>query len=95
MSSEEVVKEFLEYRKTRRKDYLKNCDGIERASAECLCNIFENWMPFLTVDEEAVIILKCFKNMKVYQIAMEISFSERQINRILKSAKKKINKVLP
>lgn len=95
MSSEEVVKEFLKYRQNKREDYFKNCDGIEKASAQGLCNVFESWMPFLAVDEEAVIILKYFKNMKVYQIAMELCFSERQIMRILKSAKKKINKVLP
>ena len=91
MSSEEVVKEFLEYRKTQRKDYLRNCNGIEKVSVECLCNAFEEWLPYLTIDEEAVIILKYFKQMKVYKIAMEINFSERQISRLIKSANKKIN----
>ena len=78
MSSEEVVREFLEYRKKSK-----------------LTDLFESWLPYLTVNEEAVIILYYFKDKKIYQIAMEINYSETQVKRILKSAKKKIKKLLP
>lgn len=78
MSSEEVVREFLEYRKKSK-----------------LTDLFESWLPYLTVNEEAVIILYYFKDKKIYQIAMEINYSETQVKRILKSARKKIKKLLP
>ena len=78
MSSEEIVREFLEYRKKSK-----------------LTDLFESWLPYLTVNEEAVIILYYFKDKKIYQIAMEINYSETQVKRILKSARKKIKKLLP
>lgn len=95
MSSEEVVKEFLESRDTKRKEYCKNSVPIQKASINYITNLFEQWLPYLTVNEEAVIILYYFKNKKIYQVAMEINYSETQIKRILKSARRKINKLLP
>lgn len=70
-------------------------DKIQEIVANFLSVKFEDWKPYLTENEQAVFILHYFKGKKLYQIAMEINYSERQIFRILKSARKKINKLLP
>lgn len=70
-------------------------DKLEQIVANFLSSKFEEWKPYLNTDEQAVFILYYFKGYKTFQIAMEINYSERQIFRILKSARKKINKLLP
>lgn len=70
-------------------------DKLEQIVANFLSSKFEEWKPYLNTDEQAVFILYYFKGYKTFQIAMEINYSERQIFRILKSARRKINKLLP
>jgi RNA polymerase sigma factor (sigma-70 family) len=70
-------------------------DKLEQIVANFLSSKFDEWKPYLNTDEQAVFILYYFKGYKTFQIAMEINYSERQIFRILKSARKKINKLLP
>ena len=70
-------------------------DKIEQIVANFLSVRFEDWKPYLTQNEQAVFILHYFKGKKIYQIAMEINYSEVQVKRILKSARKKIYKLLP
>ena len=70
-------------------------EKLEQIVANFLSSKFDEWKPYLNTDEQAVFILYYFKGYKTFQIAMEINYSERQIFRILKSARKKINKLLP
>ena len=70
-------------------------EKLEQIVANFLSSKFDEWKPYLNTDEQAVFILYYFKGYKIFQIAMEINYSERQIFRILKSARKKINKLLP
>lgn len=70
-------------------------DKIEQIVANFLSSKFDEWKPYLTETEQAVFILYYFKGYKIFQIAMEINYSEIQVKRILKSARKKINKLLP
>lgn len=70
-------------------------DKIDKIIADFLSVKFEEWKPYLNKNEQAVFILYYFKGYKIFQIAMEINYSEIQIKRILKSARKKINKLLP
>jgi RNA polymerase sigma factor (sigma-70 family) len=70
-------------------------DKIKQIIADFLSIKFEDWKPYLTETEQAVFILFYFKGKKDYQIAMELNYSDRQIRRILKSARKKIYRLLP
>lgn len=70
-------------------------DKIQEIVANFLSVKFEDWKPYLNKNEQAVFILHYFKGKKIYQIAMEINYSEVQVKRILKSARKKIYKLLP
>lgn len=70
-------------------------DKIQEIVANFLSVKFEDWKPYLTENEQAVFILHYFKGKKIYQIAMEINYSEVQVKRILKSARKKIYRLLP
>lgn len=70
-------------------------DKIDKIIADFLSVKFEEWKPYLNKNEQAVFILYYFKCYKIFQIAMEINYSEIQVKRILKSARKKINKLLP
>ena len=70
-------------------------DKIDKIVGEFLSSRFEDWKPYLNENEQAVFILHYFKGKKIEQICVEINFSERQVYRILKSARKKIYKLLP
>jgi RNA polymerase sigma factor (sigma-70 family) len=70
-------------------------DKLEKIVANFLSSKFDEWKPYLNTNEQAVFILYYFKGYKIFQIAMEINYSEIQVKRILKSARKKINKLLP
>lgn len=70
-------------------------DKIQEIVADFLSVKFEDWKPYLSENEQAVFILHYFKGKKIYQIAMEINYSEVQVKRILKSARKKIYRLLP
>ena len=70
-------------------------DKIQEIVANFLSVKFEDWKPYLTETEQAVFILHYFKGKKIYQIAMEINYSDVQVKRILKKARNKIYKLLP
>lgn len=56
---------------------------------------FQYWKEFLNPNEIAVFALYYFEDMDILQISLHLSYSESQIKRILKSARKKIYKRLP
>lgn len=56
---------------------------------------FKEWQSFLTKEEQVVIILKQFYKYDINKICNEILYSESNVKRFLKSAKKKIKKILP
>ena len=70
-------------------------DKLEQIIANFLSSKFDEWKPYLNTNEQAVFILYYFKGYKIFQIAMEINYSERNVKRLLNSARKKINKLLP
>ena len=70
-------------------------DKLEKVIARNLSILFQEWKPYLDTNEQAVFSLRYFEGKKIFEIAMEINYSERQVKRILKSARKKINKLLP
>ena len=53
------------------------------------------WKALLTEIEQQVFYLYYFEGNKIFQIAMKVNYSDRQVKRFLKSAKKKIYKTLP
>lgn len=68
---------------------------LDKLIADLLSPKFEEWKPYLTKEEQAVFGLVYFKDYSIIQVANEIHYSDRQTKRILKSARKKINKLLP
>lgn len=70
-------------------------DKLDKVIADLLSPRFEDWKPFLTKEEQAVFILTYFKGYTAIKVAMEINYSDRQVRRLLKSARKKINRHLP
>ena len=70
-------------------------DKIDKIVAEFLSTRFDDWKPYLTKEEQAVFILKEFKDYSDILIGYEIGYSDRQVRRIYKSARKKINKLIP
>ena len=71
-------------------------DKLDKIIANVLSERFNNdWKQYLTKEEQVVFILKYFKGLSTLQISFEIPYSQRQIQRILKRARKKINKTLP
>lgn len=70
-------------------------DKLDKLIAGLLSPKFEEWKPYLTKEEQAVFGLTYFKDLSQIQISMELNYSDRQVRRILKSARKKINKLLP
>lgn len=70
-------------------------DKLEKIVADFLSNKFNEWKPYLNTNEQAVFILYYFKGYTITKISLEINYSDSQVKRILKSARKKINKLLP
>lgn len=70
-------------------------EKLDKLIADLLSPKFEEWKQYLTKEEQAVFGLTYFKDYSQIKIALEINYSERQVRRILKSAKRKINKLLP
>lgn len=56
---------------------------------------FEFWKQYLSPTEISVFTLYYFDNFPIYRIAQTTNYSEVQTKRILKSARKKIYKLLP
>lgn len=70
-------------------------DKIDKIIAEFLSQRFDDWKGYLTKEEQAVFILREFKGYSVIKTGLELGYSDRQIIRLSKSARKKINKLLP
>lgn len=70
-------------------------EKLDKLIADLLSPKFEEWKSYLTKEEQAVFGLTYFKGYSRVKTAMEIGYSEVQVKRILKSARKKINKLLP
>lgn len=70
-------------------------DKIDKIVADFLSKRFDDWKDYLTKEEQAVFILREFKGYSVIQTANEIGYSDRQVRRLYKSARKKINRLLP
>lgn len=68
---------------------------IERIVAEFLSEKFKEWKDYLTSDEQTVFILFYFKCYPLAKISEETHYSTRTIQRLLRSARKKIAKLLP
>lgn len=70
-------------------------DKLDKIIADFLSPKFEEWKNHLTIDEQQVFFLFYFKGYSIIQIANEIHMCDRSVYRYLKSARKKINKLLP
>lgn len=70
-------------------------DKLEKIIAAFLSEKFKDWKEHLTTEEQAVFILYYFKGYSIVKTANEIHYSESSVKRYLKSARKKINKLLP
>ena len=70
-------------------------DKLDKLIAGLLSPKFEEWKPYLTKEEQVVFGLTYFKGYTRVQTAFEINYSEVTVKRLLKSARKKINKLLP
>lgn len=70
-------------------------DKLDKIIANFLSERFEDWKPHLSKEEQAVFILKAFKGCNDIQVGFEIGYSDRQVRRIYKSARRKINKLIP
>lgn len=70
-------------------------DKIDKIIGEFLSEKFEEWKPFLNRIEQAVFVLRYFKHYSIVKISNEIYYSERSVKRYLKSAKRKINRLIP
>lgn len=70
-------------------------DKLQKIVAEFLSSKFDEWKPYLTEIEQAVFILYYFKGYSITKISFEVNYSDRQVRRLLKSARKKIYKLLP
>lgn len=70
-------------------------DKLEKIVAEFLSEKFKDWKDHLTTEEQAVFILYYFKGYSIIRIAEETHYCDRTVKRYLRSARKKINKLLP
>ena len=70
-------------------------DKFDKIIGMFLSSKFDEWKPYLTKEEQTVFILYYFKGYSIYEISSELNYCDRQIYRWLKSARKKINKLLP
>lgn len=63
--------------------------------SDFLSDKFDEWKSNMTDTESVVFYLYYYKGYSVIKISQEVNYSERQVKRILKSAKKKVYKKLP
>lgn len=70
-------------------------DKLNKLISDFLSTKFDEWKPYLTEDEQKVFAAYYFKDMSTLQISFEMNYSQRNIQKILNKAKRKIYKVLP
>ncbi len=69
-------------------------DKLKKLVSDFLSVKFNDWKPHLTEIEQDVFWLFYCKNYSIIQICHEVNYSEAQVNRILKSARIKVEKIL-
>ena len=67
-------------------------DKLNKLISDFLSTKFEEWKLFLTESESKVFDLFYIKFHSIVRIAQEMDYSERQVNRLLKSAREKVGK---
>lgn len=70
-------------------------DKLNRLIADFLSIKFQEWKSYLSDDEQQVFIAYYFKGMTTLQISFEMNYTQRNIQKILNKAKKKIYRLLP
>lgn len=70
-------------------------DKLEKLVSDFLSTKFNEWKPYLSDDEQKVFVAHYFKGMSTLQISFEMNYSQRNIQKILRKAKRKIYKILP
>ena len=70
-------------------------DKIDKLVSDFLSTKFEEWRPYLTSAEQDVFKLFYFYGETISRISIEVGYCERHVKRLLKSARKKIYKLLP
>ncbi|MDE6966868.1 MAG: hypothetical protein K2O94_07825 [Clostridiales bacterium] len=70
-------------------------DKLEKLVSDFLSTKFNEWKPYLSDDEQKVFGAYYFKGMSTLQISFEMNYSQRNIQKILRKAKRKIYKILP
>lgn len=70
-------------------------DKLQKLVSDFLSTKFEEWKIDMTDKESVVFALFYFKGYSIIQISQEIQYSDSQVKRILKSARKKVYKKLP
>lgn len=70
-------------------------DKLQKLVSDFLSEKFKEWKPFLTVEEQEAFIAYYFKGMTTLQISFEMNYSQRNIQKLLRKARRKIYKILP
>lgn len=70
-------------------------DKLNKLISDFLSEKFNEWKPYLTEEEQKVFEAYFLKNMSTLQISFEMNYSQRNIQKILIRAKKKIYNLLP
>lgn len=65
---------------------------LDKLIADLLLPKFEYWKQYLTQNERRAFELFYIKKYTVIQISQEMNYSDRQVNRLLKSARVKVEK---
>lgn len=68
---------------------------LQKLVSDLISERFEEWKPYLTTEEQQVFAAYYFKGMSTLKISIEMNYSQRNIQKILNKAKKKIYKLIP
>jgi len=70
-------------------------DKLEKLVSDFLSVKFEEWKQYMTSSEQSIFALYYFKGYTIAQISIEVGYCERHVKRLLKSARKKVYKLIP
>lgn len=70
-------------------------DKLNKLISDFLSTKFDEWKQYMSSTEQDVFALYYFKGYSIIQISHELNYCYRQVKRILKSARKKVYKLLP
>lgn len=70
-------------------------DKLQKLVSDFLSAKFDEWKSGMNENERVVFALYYFKGYSIIKISQEVNYSERQVKRILKSARKKVYKLIP